>query len=514
MSNDKISIIDPNFEDFVRSIILNEEDEELVKDLQTLTPGPSNLISIPGSGDQKTGGNSDIEFHDSDNDPDFTVDPVHEFSSESDTLSAGDISSDDDMRPPNSRPPSHIQIPEHYVAESEFVNTHPQLSSSTGFLQMELGESDDDMDYIISDDELNQAVSDWSDDEDTPLHMFDFPRINFDVTDDIPVTYLGKDDTEWYSEEPSRCIRTRAENTIRGLPGLRGPARTLGVKPSPIEVWKLYMDDQIMQEILLRTNNKLECERAKIDPHDKYKLRRLRPTNEAEIDALLAVFLLSAIMKGNTEDVGSLFSSGITGRPIFRAAMSEKRFEVLIACLRFDNPNTRAERRKVNRAAPILWVFEKFVENCKKLFAISELTCIDEMLIPFRGGTPFTVYMPSKPGKYGIKLMVLTDARNSYMYDAYIYSGKGSDGFGLTSEEKELKVPTQALIKLTNCIKNSGKNITADNYFCSVEACRELTRRKLTLVGTMRKNKKEIPQNFLHKKQGVSTVLYLDSMRI
>ena len=32
--------------------------------------------------------------------------------------------------------------------------------------------------------------------------------------------------------------------------------------------------------------------------------------------------------------------------------------------------------------------------------------------------------MPSKPGKYGIKIFIITDAKNGYMWDARVYLGK------------------------------------------------------------------------------------------
>jgi hypothetical protein len=59
-------------------------------------------------------------------------------------------------------------------------------------------------------------------------------------------------------------------------------------------------------------------------------------------------------------------------------------------------------------------------------------------LIPFRGRCRFRMYMLSKPAKYGIKVMCLTDAHSSYLYNAYIYVGKDCDGATLSEEEKNL----------------------------------------------------------------------------
>ena len=65
--------------------------------------------------------------------------------------------------------------------------------------------------------------------------------------------------------------------------------------------------------------------------------------------------------------------------------------------------------------------------------------------------------------------MSLTDARTQYLANAYIYFGKNSDGIGLTNEEKRLAVPTQSAIRLPKILEGSRRNITADNWFSSLQ---------------------------------------------
>ncbi|XP_039278702.1 piggyBac transposable element-derived protein 4-like [Nilaparvata lugens] len=186
-----------------------------------------------------------------------------------------------------------------------------------------------------------------------------------------------------------------------------------------------------------------------------------------------------------------------SGRPFFLATMTYKRFEVLLRCLRFDNSATRAERKKLDKAAPISEVFSKVIENSKKCYCLSEHATIDKMLILFRGRCGFRMYMPKKPHKYGIKVMCLADAKTSYLFDAYIYTGENSDGVGLTASEQTLSKPTQSVIRLTKSIQKTNRNITADNWFTSIEVEEELHKRGLTYVGTLKKDKKIIPTEFL-----------------
>ena len=45
-----------------------------------------------------------------------------------------------------------------------------------------------------------------------------------------------------------------------------------------------------------------------------------------------------------------------------------------------------------------------------------------------------------------------------------------------------------------------GRNITCDNFFCSVPLAKEFSSRGQTIVGTVRKNRKELPAEFVNPK--------------
>ncbi|KAJ8883175.1 hypothetical protein PR048_015015 [Dryococelus australis] len=69
--------------------------------------------------------------------------------------------------------------------------------------------------------------------------------------------------------------------------------------------------------------------------------------------------------------------------------------------------------------------------------------------------------------------------------------------------------PTQALIRLTRNLNNTHRNITCDNWFTSIEAVEWLWKNGLTLTGTLRGNKPQIPAEFLPQKyRPVNSSLY------
>ena len=60
---------------------------------------------------------------------------------------------------------------------------------------------------------------------------------------------------------------------------------------------------------------------------------------------------------------------------------SYKRFLFILSSIRFDDKETRTERRQIDKLAPFRK--ELFVDNCKRTYEISELVIIDEMLVAY-----------------------------------------------------------------------------------------------------------------------------------
>lgn len=317
--------------------------------------------------------------------------------------------------------------------------------------------------------------------------------------------FYGKNRYRWSVTEVRPSSRTRKHNIVIKVPVLRGKAKYLGPKADPISVWQLLFTDDILLHIVKSTNCKINKMRMRYETPTS----NLKDTDLIELKAFLGLLIFSSIFNSNHENIETLFATDGTGRDIFRAVMSSKRFAVLLSALRFDNFEDRAGRIKQDPTAAISYVFNSFIENCQSVYGIGQSTTIDEMLVSFRGRARFKMYMPNKPCKYGIKIMCLTDARNSYLYNAYIYCGKDSDGIGLESEFKKFSKPTQSVLRLAKPIFGSNRNVTADNWFSSIELLDILLEKKLTYVGTMKKNKREIPPNFLpNKSREVGTTLY------
>lgn len=71
------------------------------------------------------------------------------------------------------------------------------------------------------------------------------------------------------------------------------------------------------------------------------------------------------------------------------------------------------------------------------------------------------MYIPNKPSKYGIKIVMLCDSSSKYMIDASPQWGKYTDTGGLPLANLYVK-------ELTKSVHGSNRNITMDNWSVSL----------------------------------------------
>ena len=174
--------------------------------------------------------------------------------------------------------------------------------------------------------------------------------------------------------------------------------------------------------------------------------------------------------------------------------IGQGRFEFLITCLRLDNPETRVERQNQDKFAPVRKVWDEFIENCGRLYIPHENLTFDEQL-GFRGNCPFRMYIPNKPAKYGIKLVLICDSETTYMLGAIPYLGKEG-----TTPQDGVNLGHYYTKELTKPYHGTNRNVTTDNWFTSVPLITDLLYNcGMTLVGTVRGNKAEIPQEMKAK---------------
>lgn len=307
----------------------------------------------------------------------------------------------------------------------------------------------------------------------------------------------GKDGTKWFSN-PIPDAQTRARNILKQK---GGPHRTT-LHFTAKQIFKTIISDDIRTIVLRETNRKFKrvCDDYNKKLLEDYPDPSLRPPfksietfTEVEFDAFIGILIMAGVHRSNRENFQDMWSD--SGLPLIRAAMSRDRFALFIKFIRFDNENTRASRIATDKAAPIRDIWTMLNENLSKGFAPFEGITVDEQLFPFRGKTRFTQYIPSKPAKYGIKIFWACDSTTGYPLKSIIYTGKPIGG------ERQVNVGQETVLDLVKVYKGTGRNICCDNFFTTFHLAEILVNWKMTVVGTVRKNKKFLPKNMLPNKE-------------
>lgn len=341
------------------------------------------------------------------------------------------------------------------------------------------GSCADDEDYV----EVRQC------DSQTEQEISSEEETSDDIREDVATHYVGKDKvSKWRKTKPVTNVRTRAHNIISHLPGVKGSAKEA---KSPLDCWKSQITNDMLELIVTNTNKYITT----IKEH-YYRERDAKETTLIEVKALIGLLYLAGFLRSGRQNIYDLWATDGTGVEIFRKVMPLSRFKFLLQCIRFDDKGTRNERLEIDRLSAVRELFDMFLRNCQVAYTISEYATIDEKLEAFRGRCIFRQYIPSKPNKYGIKIFAMVDARTFYTCNLEVYVGNQPDG-----PYKFSNSPGDVVERLSAPVSGTGRNITIDNWFTSCELAEKmLTKHKLTIVGTLRKNKRQIPPEFVSTK--------------
>nr|XP_023650860.1 piggyBac transposable element-derived protein 4-like isoform X2 [Paramormyrops kingsleyae] len=267
------------------------------------------------------------------------------------------------------------------------------------------------------------------------------------------------------------------------------PPTILNMKPGPTQTaaslvhdirsaFELFISDSVQQVVLNMTN--IEGKRV--------MGKQWKEVDNTEMFAYYGVLILAGVYRSRGQSARSLWDSEL-GRPIFRTSMSLNSFSMFSRAIRFDEWATRCERRQKDKLAEIRTVWDKWVEQLPLMYNPGSSVTVDERLVGFKGRCSFRQYMPAKPKKYGIKIWAACDAASAYAWNMQIYTGKVKGG--ISEKNQGMRV----VLDMTQGL--SGHNITCDNFFTSYNLGQELLKRNMTMVGTVRHNKPELPPELL-----------------
>lgn len=263
------------------------------------------------------------------------------------------------------------------------------------------------------------------------------------------------------------------------LPYTEGPTpRTEGARTYG-DYLELFLDDGMLQDIITHTNERIDLLRRTYKEHTA--TTSLLTINE--LKAYLGILIQSGAKKDRKLTTEEMWSSQ-HGCPLYRAAMSEKRYLFITRCLRFDDRTTRQDREREDRLAAIKDLWESFLGNCQASYVPGDRVTVDEQLLGFRGKCAFRFYIANKPNKYGLKIVMCCDVRTNYMLTAKVDLGK----------VRNPRIPAGTVgehftLALTEPYLDCGRTVTTDNWFTGRPLMEKLWARNTHLVGTVRQKR-------------------------
>ena len=389
--------------------------------------------------------------------------------------------------------------------------------NTTGGLVRFKGQHSDDGGSVVSEDSEDDLLSAGDDDDETNENMNDPSPVNSpgartsgedemsdgseeesdsdDSTESSDTvtqsTCRGRNGQVWAATCPPPS-RTRACNIRHTREGPVGNAKDI---KNEVDAFTCFIDEDMLKQVVKHTNNRARWDlRAKGKNSDEWA-----PVDLCKIRGIVGLLYLIGVYRSQHESLRSLWSSGPSGRAIFPASFGRNRFEQLVANLRFDS---REDRNTDDKFAPFRRMWEQFVENCRKCYVVSAFVTVDKQLIPFRGCCSFKQYMPSKPDKYGMKLFLLCDCLTGNTFNRKPY-------FGRQGNQRNVGLASDGVKILSSPLHFSEINITTDNSFTSSQLAADLLQKQITLLGTMRKNRRELPYELATgKRRSVGSSLF------
>nr|CAH7715369.1 unnamed protein product [Callosobruchus chinensis]CAH7730930.1 unnamed protein product [Callosobruchus chinensis] len=178
--------------------------------------------------------------------------------------------------------------------------------------------------------------------------------------------------------------------------------------------------------------------------------------------------------------------------PLYKSDISKymprNRFELLLRMFHLANNDECPENDRLHKVQSLV---HKMNANYHRSMVPESTLCIDETMIPFRGRLSFRQYIKGKRHKFGIKLFKIC-LPGGYTNKIKIYCGK--------EKVNGQPVAERVVMEMIEPLLDEGRTLITDNWYTSVNLAETLQTRSTHLIGTLRKNRKNLPKDVVEAK--------------
>ena len=171
---------------------------------------------------------------------------------------------------------------------------------------------------------------------------------------------------------------------------------------------------------------------------------------------------------------------------------SRRRFQQISSFLKVSNFENE---KKDDKLCKVRFLHDYIRRKCMKLYQPDVNVTIDERMVQNKGRYSFRQYIKDKPTKWVIKIWVIADSATGYTYNFDVYTGKrdktAKTSFGLAYD---------VVFRLMSTLFGQGYKLFVDNFYSSVQLCKDLLKHQTTLCGTILTNRRGIPKSFKSKR--------------
>ena len=260
---------------------------------------------------------------------------------------------------------------------------------------------------------------------------------------------------------------------------------------SELDFFLLFVDQFLMDVLCLETNKYAAQKRAS-SMLGAVRLRKWIDTDTSELKQFIAIIFAMGVLDKPTY-ASYWTKDNIFSTPFFPTAMARDRFLLLMSALHVNDNTTAVPRGRdgFDRLHKVRPLIDHCSDKFGSVYKPERCLAIDETMVPWTGRLSFKQYIPIKPEKYGIKLFQVCESTTGYSCIFQVYAGKDDT----RQPDPGQTITERVVLDLMAPFLNKGHCLFMDNYYSSVKLYETLLAQGTTACGTLRLNRKGLPDD-------------------